>query len=83
MADAESTNDELRTREHTRLPSIQSELNADKDRIGSTVLATFIAALGPLSFGFCLGYSFSALEDLASESAAVRLPGKQGSWFSA
>ncbi|EDO42861.1 predicted protein [Nematostella vectensis] len=47
------------------------------------VLATFIAALGPLSFGFCLGYSSSALEDLIAESKeSVKLTVSQGSWFS-
>ena len=64
--------------------SVQSEQMAGKDRIGRAILATFIAALGPLSFGYCLGYSSSALEDLekASVSSAVRLTSAQGSWFS-
>lgn len=64
--------------------SVQSERISGKDRIGRAILATFIAALGPLSFGYCLGYSSSALEDLekASVSSAVRLTSDQGSWFS-
>ena len=64
--------------------SVQSERISGKDRVGRAILATFIAALGPLSFGYCLGYSSSALEDLkkASVSPAVRLTIAQGSWFS-
>lgn len=70
--------------EYNPSSSVQSERMAGKDRIGRTILATFIAALGPLSFGYCLGYSSSALEDLekANVSSAVRLSSAQGSWFS-
>ena len=70
--------------EYSPSASVQSERVAAKDRIGRTILATFIAALGPLSFGYCLGYSSSALDDLknASVSSAVRLTSDQGSWFS-
>lgn len=82
MADTESTDGELGKREHTLSRSIQSEHNTGKDRIGRAILATFIAALGPLSFGYCVGYSSSALEDLASAPSAVRLTDIQGSWFS-
>ena len=54
------------------------------DTIGRATLATFIAALGSLSFGYCLGYSSSALEDLENTdaSSAVHLSSNQGSWFS-
>lgn len=78
MADAELDN------EYTRSRSIQSDRMTGKDRIGRTVLATFIAALGPLSFGYCLGYSSSALEDLekANAPSAVHLSVDQGAWFS-
>ena len=64
--------------------SVQCDETPRKDRIGRSVLATFIAALGPLSFGLCIGYSSSALEDLQSSNAtsAVRLSVDQGSWFS-
>ncbi|KAJ7383683.1 Solute carrier 2 (Facilitated glucose transporter) member 8 [Desmophyllum pertusum] len=63
--------------------SVQSERMSGKDRVGRTILATFIAALGPLSFGYCLGYSSSALEDLenANASSSVHLTVDQGSWF--
>ena len=64
--------------------SIQSDRMTGKDRVGRTILATFIAALGPLSFGYCLGYSSSALEDLekTDPSSPVHLSIDQGSWFS-
>lgn len=82
MADPEPTSVVLDKREYSISCSIQSERNEDKERIGRAILATFIAALGPLGFGYCIGYSSSALEDLASESTAVRLDDIQGSWFS-
>ena len=70
--------------EYNPSSSVQSEKMAGKDRIGRTILATFIAALGPLSFGYCLGYSSSAVVDLKEPnmSSAVRLTSAQGSWFS-
>lgn len=45
-------------------------------------IATFAAAFGPLSFGYCLGYSSSALQDLQSSSQKLHLSESQGSWFS-
>ena len=56
----------------------------EKERIYTPVLASFIAALGPLSFGYCFSYSSSALLDLKSDDAdsALRLSASQGSWFS-
>ena len=82
MADTEPTDGDFGEREHTLSHSIQSEHNTGKDRIGKAILATFIAALGPLSFGYCIGYSSSALEDLANAPPEVRLTDIQGSWFS-
>lgn len=70
---------------HIHSPCSQSnEMSAIQDRVGRSILATFIAALGPVSFGFCLGYSSSALLDLQSTDApsAVRLSDDQASWFS-
>ena len=82
MAETESTIGGLGKGEHSLSCSVQSERNTGKERVGRAILATFFAALGPLSFGYCLGYSSSALEDLANESTAVRLNDIQGSWFS-
>lgn len=44
--------------------SIQSTGILRKERVGWTILATFIAAIGPVTFGYCVGYSSSALLDL-------------------
>lgn len=66
-------------------PLIQAgnNMSEKESRIGRMVLATFVAALGPLSFGYCLGYSSSALLDFENESdKAVRFTDSQGSWFS-
>ena len=65
--------------------SLLSDGVTRKDDIFSReTLATFIAALGSLSFGYCLGYSSSALKDLQNTdaSSAVNLSSNQGSWFS-
>ncbi|CAN9512642.1 unnamed protein product [Ophioblennius macclurei] len=45
-------------------------------------LATFASVLGPLSFGFVLGYSSPAIPDLSRTSeAGLRLDDVQASWF--
>ena len=65
--------------------SIPSNEIVQNVRVGRAILATFIAALGPLSFGYCMGYSSSALEDLVHQSSSVSANGLtdgQGSWFS-
>ena len=64
--------------------SIQSNNVARNDRVWKPILATFIAALGPLSFGYSLAYSSSAVVDLEEldEDASVRLTSQQASWFS-
>ena len=72
-------------REKEFTTSIQSNEMVPNDRVGRTILATFIAALGPLSFGYCLAYSSSALEDLVDHggsASAFKLTSGQGSWFS-
>lgn len=66
-------------------PLIQASSGMADDRssrVGRMFLATFVAAIGPLSFGFALGYSSSALLDFQAESdKAVRFSSTQGSWF--
>ena len=49
-----------------------------------SVLATCVAVLGTLSFGYCLGYSSPASYDLktASNSSTIRLSNSEESWFS-
>ena len=58
----------------------------EKERIYMPILASFsfIAALRPLSFGYCFSYSSSALMDLKSDDAnpALCLTASRGSWFS-
>ncbi|KAG8141770.1 hypothetical protein E2320_006451, partial [Naja naja] len=45
-------------------------------------LATFAAVLGPLSFGFVLGYSSPAIPSLKrSHNPELRLDDTQASWF--
>ena len=56
-----------------------------KERIRKSVLATFVAALGPLSFGFSLSFSSPVLVDLeesTSEIPSLRLTSEEASWFS-
>ena len=68
-----------------RSESIQQEQpSARNDRVFKSVLATFIAALGPLSFEYSLTYSSSAALDLevSGEIPSLRLTKEQASWFS-
>lgn len=45
-------------------------------------MATFAAVLGPLSFGFVLGYSSPAIPDLRQISdPRLRLTAEEASWF--
>ena len=48
------------------------EFDLDKarpERLWSVVLATFIAAMGPLSFGYGMGYSSAAITQLDAATA--------------
>ena len=69
-------------------PMVQSDRALIKppkqERVIFIFVATFIAALGPTSFGYCLGYSSSALQDLQSKphKDPLYLSPEQGSWFS-
>lgn len=45
-------------------------------------LATFASVLGPMSFGFVLGYSSPAIPELTSiDDPRLRLNSDQASWF--
>lgn len=70
--------------ENSHLESFQFDEPKDQDRVEKAVLATFPAALASLSFGYCLGYSSSALEDLQNDntSFSISLTAEQASWFS-
>ncbi|XP_048098768.1 solute carrier family 2, facilitated glucose transporter member 8 isoform X2 [Alosa alosa] len=54
----------------------------DKVKNGKLYLATFAAILGPLSFGFVLGYSSPAIPDLIRiTDPHMRLNPEEASWF--
>lgn len=53
-----------------------------KVKNGKLYLATFAAILGPLSFGFVLGYSSPAIPDLCRiPDPRMRLNPEEASWF--
>lgn len=53
-----------------------------KVKNGKLYLATFAAILGPLSFGFVLGYSSPAIPDLCRiPDPRMRLDPEEASWF--
>ncbi|XP_074608114.1 solute carrier family 2, facilitated glucose transporter member 8-like [Acropora palmata] len=66
--------------------SIQiTKIPAGKESIRKSVLATFVAALGPLSFGFSLSFSSPVLVDLeesTTEIPSLRFNSEEASWFS-
>ncbi|XP_066466892.1 solute carrier family 2, facilitated glucose transporter member 8 [Tiliqua scincoides] len=78
------------TSEETRalLDNTEPETPSQLDRYLSNVqnrnlyLATFAAVLGPLSFGFVLGYSSPSIPELRkSSNPDLRLDDNQASWF--
>lgn len=46
-----------------------------------SVVATLLAAVGSLCFGYCLGYSSPALQDLKEENGKLHLDDVQGAFF--
>lgn len=70
--------------EEDRTVEVRSEQDTylDKVKNGKLYLATFAAVLGPLSFGFVLGYSSPAIPELSKDSdPQIRLDDDQASWF--
>ncbi|XP_032088864.1 solute carrier family 2, facilitated glucose transporter member 8 isoform X1 [Thamnophis elegans] len=60
----------------------QLEIYLSKVQNHNLYLATFAAVLGPLSFGFVLGYSSPAIPSLKrSHNSELRLDDTQASWF--
>ncbi|KAJ3603804.1 hypothetical protein NHX12_028545 [Muraenolepis orangiensis] len=60
----------------------EQDIYLDKVWNGKLYLAAFVSVLGPLSFGFVLGYSSPAIPDLmASPDPRLRLDPNQASWF--
>ncbi|XP_064820412.1 solute carrier family 2, facilitated glucose transporter member 8-like isoform X3 [Oncorhynchus masou masou] len=63
---------------------VRSEQDAylDKVKNGKLFLATLAAVLGPLSFGFVLGYSSPAIPELSTiTDPRLRLDDDEASWF--
>lgn len=62
--------------------NIQEDRYLNKVKNTKLFLATFAAVLGPLSFGFVLGYSSPAIPDLNnSDDPNLRLDKIEASWF--
>uniref|UniRef100_A0A3Q2G0X0 Solute carrier family 2, facilitated glucose transporter member 8 n=1 Tax=Cyprinodon variegatus TaxID=28743 RepID=A0A3Q2G0X0_CYPVA len=58
------------------------KITQHKVKNGKLYLASFAAVLGPMSFGFVLGYSSPAIPELSSISdPRLRLSDEQASWF--
>ncbi|CDQ71178.1 unnamed protein product [Oncorhynchus mykiss] len=67
--------------EETSVRSEQDEY-LDKVKNGKLYLATFAAVLGPLSFGFVLGYSSPAIPELSTiTDPRLQLDKEEASWF--
>uniref|UniRef100_A0A8C6WS82 Solute carrier family 2, facilitated glucose transporter member 8 n=1 Tax=Neogobius melanostomus TaxID=47308 RepID=A0A8C6WS82_9GOBI len=63
-------------------PLSEQELYLSKVQNGRLYLSAFAAVLGPLSFGFVLGYSSPAIPDLTNiDDPRLRLDTNQASWF--
>lgn len=59
-----------------------SSFSSSKVKNKNLYLATFASVLGPLSFGFVLGYSSPVIPELTGTSdSRLRLDGGQASWF--
>jgi hypothetical protein len=57
-----------------------------KERQWSVIMATFVAALGPLTFGYCMGYSSAATTQLERteenmNSTELFLSPEEITWF--
>lgn len=64
------------------LPLTEQERYLRTVQNGRLFLASFAAVLGPMSFGFVLGYSSPAIPNLISiEDPRLRLDADQASWF--
>ncbi|KAF7687386.1 solute carrier family 2, facilitated glucose transporter member 8 [Silurus meridionalis] len=60
----------------------ETDVYLDKVKNGKLYMATFAAVLGPLSFGFVLGYSSPAIPELRQiPDPRLRLTPEEASWF--
>ncbi|KAF4074441.1 hypothetical protein AMELA_G00239360 [Ameiurus melas] len=68
--------------EHRAEDRAETHTYLNNVRNGKLYMATFAAVLGPLSFGFVLGYSSPAIPDLQKiHDPRLRLTAEEGSWF--
>ncbi|TRY95842.1 hypothetical protein DNTS_021379 [Danionella cerebrum] len=70
--------------EQTEDERSEQDLYLDKVKNGKLYMATFAAVLGPLSFGFVLGYSSPAIPELCRiQDPGLQLSQEEASWFGA
>ncbi|XP_026067981.1 solute carrier family 2, facilitated glucose transporter member 8 [Carassius auratus] len=82
MDDYEETRPLLVNDEQTDEDRAQQNSYLDKVKNGKLYLATFAAVLGPLSFGFVLGYSSPAIPELRIiQDPRLQLSKDEASWF--
>lgn len=68
--------------EDSNAPLSEQQVYLSKVKNGRLYLATLAAVLGPMSFGFVLGYSSPAIPDLMNiQDPRIRLDHEQASWF--
>jgi len=63
--------------------SARPQRKKTKERLWSVLIACFVAAFGPFSFGYGMGYSSAAVTQLESANATDLRLDKEGiTWFS-
>ncbi|XP_016321315.1 solute carrier family 2, facilitated glucose transporter member 8-like isoform X2 [Sinocyclocheilus anshuiensis] len=82
MDDYEETRPLLVNDELTDEDISEQDSYLDKVKNGKLYMATFAAVLGPLSFGFVLGYSSPAIPELRKiQDPRLQLSTEEASWF--
>lgn len=62
-------------------PNLPNDLTEPKTSHVKSIVATLLAGIGSLCFGFCLGYSSPALQDLKHKDSSLHLDDVQGAFF--
>ncbi|KAI2664377.1 Solute carrier family 2, facilitated glucose transporter member 8 [Labeo rohita] len=82
MDDNEESRPLLVNDEQTDEDRSEQDAYLDKVKNGKLFMATFAAVLGPLSFGFVLGYSSPAIPELRKiQDSRLQLSTEEASWF--
>lgn len=82
MDQYEETRPLLVNDEQTEEDRSEQDSYLDKVKNGKLYMATFAAVLGPLSFGFVLGYSSPAIPELCRiQDQRLQLSTEEASWF--